>query len=139
MPSIGIYKLNILQRSVYSTWSLSLISYCQHNNVTVKANLGFFGITIFNISISNICDNRSACLAMCVHFTFGLNLFILHWLWTNYINWAKSLSMTASCVNKSTSTRAHCVVCERHEVESRRRRDSNPRLSDALSNISHKK
>ena len=41
-------------------------------------------------------------------------------LWTSSYNLAKSPSMTASWVNKSTSTRAHWVVCERHEVQSRR-------------------
>ena len=74
-----------------------------------------------------------SCISPCLATLFGLNLFILHRLWTSYYNLAKSLSMTASWVNKSTSTRAHCVVCERHEVQSRRRRDSNPRPSDPWS------
>ena len=50
--------------------------------------------------------------------SIGLNLFLLHWLWTSSYNLAKSLSVTASWVNKPTSTRAHRVVCERREVQS---------------------
>ena len=38
--------------------------------------------------------------------------------------------MTASWMNKSTSTRTQSVRCERHEVQSRRSQDMNPQPSD---------
>ena len=42
----------------------------------------------------------------------------------------KSFSMTASWKHKSTATRANCVGYEKHEVKSRRSRDTNARPSD---------
>ena len=58
----------------------------------------------------------------------GLNLFILHRLWNKFSELILSCSLPGW-----TSTRAHCVVCERHEVQCRCRRDLNPRPSDPWS------
>ena len=62
---------------------------------------------------------------------FGLNLFILYRLRNKLLELIQSRSR---CLLPGwTSPRAHCVVCERHEVRSRRRRDSNPCPSDLWS------
>ena len=59
--------------------------------------------------------------------------FVLHRLRNKFLELILVTLDDCILVNKSTSTRAHYVDCERHEVQSRRSRDSNSRPSDPWS------
>ena len=58
-----------------------------------------------------------------------MGLFVLHRLRNKFSELI--LSRSRCLLPGWTSTRAHCVTCKRHEVQSRSRRDSNLRPSDS--------
>ena len=68
-------------------------------------------------------ENSQSNMLIIWTYILGLNLFILHRLRNKF---SERLSSSRYLLPWWTGTRDHCVVCERHEVQSRRRRELNP-------------